>query len=70
MAYFNGSLHGYNSPTGFIPPVKVTRIYCDDCAVVMIPLDSTAKRGQEHFETDFRWAPVFGEPCHKCGKEC
>lgn len=70
MAYFNGSLHGYNSSQGFIAPVPITEIYCDACAPEAIPFDKTKPAGREHWNTGFRWCPVFGgdEKCHFCGK--
>lgn len=75
MAYFNGGLHGWNDPIlGYIPPEPITCIYCDDCAKASIPLPETtrANSGREHWDTGFRWTPVFGgqTPCHECGKFC
>lgn len=72
MTYFNGSLHGYNSSTGFIPPVPVTQIYCDSCAIKAIPLDKSKPQGREHWDSGFRWVPFFGgdTKCHSCNKQC
>jgi len=71
MTYFNGTLHGYNNPVTrkYEPPIKTTAIYCDNCAVDSIPLDKSKPEGRQHWDTDFRWCPVFGgnEKCHKCG---
>lgn len=70
MTYFNGSLHGFNSSKGFIPPVPVTKIYCDACAVEEIPLDYLQPPGQEHYNSDFRWVGQFGAKCSNCGEVC
>ena len=70
MAYANGTLHGYNTEKGFIPPVKTTAIYCDNCALVNVPFDDTMPEGRKHWNSGFRWYPNFADKCHCCGKEC
>ena len=69
MAYFNGGIHGWNGPDGYVPPEPCTAVYCDGCAEQAIPLPpKTGERdGQRHWDTDFRWAPRYGAPCHNCG---
>jgi hypothetical protein len=68
MTYFNGS-GGYMWLGEYVPLVRTTVIACDDCARKgAVPLDKTAKRGQEHWKTDFKWAPYYGAPCTVCGK--
>jgi hypothetical protein len=82
MAYFNGTLHGFNGPGGYVPPVQTTAVYCNTCAEAAIPLptmeEHTKKRGQggawspggRHWDTGFKWVPHYGAKCHKCGEEC
>jgi hypothetical protein len=73
--YFNGGLHGFNGPKGYIPAKPTTKLYCDACAPTNIPLwgvEAAAKPGQHtqpHYGTDFRWAPYFGGDaiCSACG---
>lgn len=68
MAYFNGGLHGWNSPTGYIPAAKCTRVLCDACAEIELPLKPKGEIGR-HWDTDFKWAPRYGAACHRCGKD-
>jgi len=67
MAYFNGGLHGWNSPNGYVPPEPCTKVYCDKCADGgAVPMDQSKPKGQQHWDTGFRWAPVYGSKCHQC----
>lgn len=70
MPYFNGQLHGWNSPKGYIAPTPVTKVYCDDCAAVAIPFPENATAGRGHWDTDFRWCGIYGgnRLCDCCNK--
>lgn len=76
MAYFDGGLHGYNGPNGYVAPLKTTRVYCDDCAESSIPLPATGPNGDRvgrHWATGFKWAPYYGGEdghCVQCSKAC
>ena len=76
MAYFNGDMHGWNDPlTGQYDPGKAhTHTYCDKCAETEIPLPKKEawkdRPGGRHWDTGFKWAPRWGGPCDKCGKDC
>lgn len=82
MPYFNGTLHGFNGPGGYVPPKPTTAIYCDGCAETAIPLptpeehlanrkpDKAWSPGGRHWDTEFKWAPHYGAPCMGCGRAC
>lgn len=72
MPYFDGGLHGYDGPAGYVPPKPNTRIYCDACGEAGIPLppETAENRGRRHWGTGFKWAPRYGAPCHTCGRHC
>lgn len=78
MAYFsqNGAMHGWNGPDGYIPPAPITRILCDDCAESEVPFEiipwpeSAPKDLPPHRRqcAPWKWAPIYGAPCHACSK--
>lgn len=73
MPYFNGTLHGFNGPGGYVPARPTTAIYCDACAEVAIPLAPKVAgfdNGRRHHGTDFKWCGYFGgnTPCTRCGR--
>ncbi len=70
MAYFNGTIHGLNNPlTGrYEPGEKCTRVLCDDCAEIELPLKPKGTVGR-HWDTGFKWAPWYGAKCHRCNRE-
>jgi hypothetical protein len=75
MAYFNGS-GGYYWLGNYVPLVKTTRVYCDECAEDAIPFppleqgppapgDSVfsgieSRNHCRHRSTGFSWAPYYG----------
>ena len=65
MAYFNGGTGGYYWLGKYVPYVKTTKVYCDDCAEKTIPLKPKGEIGR-HWHTDFKWAPHYGGDT-KCG---
>lgn len=65
MAYFNGGIHGWNSPGGYVPPKPTTRVLCDDCAEIELPLKPKGTLGR-HWDTGYKWAPHYGAACHRC----
>lgn len=67
MSYFNGGIHGWNGPKGYVPAQPCTRVLCDDCAEIELPLKPRGTIGR-HWDTGFKWAPYYGAPCHRCGK--
>jgi hypothetical protein len=67
MSYFNGTIHGWNGPNGYDRGKPCTRVLCDDCAEIELPLKPKGTIGR-HWDTDFKWAPIFGANCHRCGK--
>ena len=68
--YFNGTQHGWNGPSGYVPPRPTTAAYCAECAPAHLPgYDDKAVPGREHWGTDFKCAPWrIGLPCNNCGK--
>lgn len=69
MAYFDGGLHGWNSNAGYVPAKPNTRVLCDPCGEVELPLKPKGERGR-HWDTGFKWAPIYGAPCNRCGENC
>jgi hypothetical protein len=69
MAYFDGGIHGWNGPNGYVPAKPNTRILCDKCGETELPLKPEGQIGR-HWETGFKWAPHYGAPCHACGTAC
>lgn len=67
MAYFNGDLHLW-APKPDWRGKPVTAVYCDLCAEAAIPLAGKPGDVGRHWGTDFKWAPHYGAPCHKCGR--
>lgn len=74
MAYFDGTIHGWNDKDGYHHGKPHTKTFCDACAETAIPLPSketwTGQPGGRHWGTGFKWAPVYGGKCDKCGKDC
>jgi hypothetical protein len=69
MAYFDGTLHGWNGPNGYERGKPHTKTFCDECAEIELPLKPKGEIGR-HWDTDFKWAPIWGGACDKCGKPC
>jgi hypothetical protein len=67
MPYFNGGIHGWNGPNGYVRPEPCTRILCAPCAEIELPLKPVGTIGR-HWHTDFKWAPHYGANCRRCGK--
>lgn len=57
MTYYNG-----DPRTG---KPEITQVLCDDCATQEVKID---KYGMQ--EIPWRWSPVYGDKCNKCGKLC
>jgi hypothetical protein len=74
MTYFNGGTGGYYWTGDYVPFVPPSRIYCDACAEVEIPLPKlpvNGKYGGRHWNTGFTWVHRYGggAVCKQCGKE-
>ena len=73
MTYFNGDIgHQIRLSDGSIKPfVRMSRIYCDACGEIEIPLPARTVEndGRRHWDTGFRWAGHYGggKTCMKCG---
>jgi len=76
MAYFDGGIHGWNGPNGYVAPAPQTKLFCDPCAEEEVPLrPKTGVLDQDigrHWDTGFKWAPIYGggSVCQACGKAC
>jgi len=71
MTFFNGRPHGWDGPGGYVAATPTTRIYCDYCATVAIPLPafgSDGRTGSRHWDTGFSWVPYYGSEviCDYC----
>jgi hypothetical protein len=70
--YFNGGMHGWNGPHGYVPSAPMTHAYCSACGPKHIPgFDPSPEReGRGHWDTGFRCAPWrIGRACDGCGVE-
>ena len=67
MAYFNGGAGGYYWLGRYTPLVKTTRVLCEACGEIELPLKPAGTIGR-HWDTGFKWAPWYGCACHRCGK--
>lgn len=75
MTYFNGNMSKHDFAGERMERVRVSRLYCDDCAETAIPLPATGPNGDgvgRHWHTGFSWAPYYGgaAKCMTCGKPC
>lgn len=68
MAYFNGGTGGHYWLGTYIPYVKTTRVLCDTCAEIELPLKP---KGEflRHENTGYKWAPRYGTACSRCGTD-